>query len=1856
MTAFQDFLRTRLEAGGFTTEDTLASTVSLMREVVDAHATGMVAPLEGTGRLYVDGVQVWFEEGERRPLRNKAAAIRRIEKAIRSAPVEVVAELRHTTELGAGEDEYADLVIGDRDSEITRPVYLPGYVAWEHEMEHHDPLTDTFSLGMILASLACGLDFTQPEDLKTFVANRRNLFALNPGIHPVVARAIFRMTELDRHRRPQDLAPLLHNLQNYREQDVDFEFDLARVADFAGQDRRTKQEVVLRKLRERLFEISRRNRLLHFRPTMQTVNLTEASVPLSFDVRSIRPQQILVWNDEFHQSVVRGKPISLNRHLNFSEALYLPSVLDRIRADARRDQAEFGFAQLRLAVCFLHWANLKETPPEQFQSPLVLLPVRLQKKKGIRDTYLLEPLSSEAEVNPVVRHQFKVLYDIDLPETIDLATTKLDQFFGYLVAKARESEPAVTVNKIDRPRIALIHEKARRRLDQYRRRARLAGRGVRSFLDVDYSYDPANYNPLGITLFSTKVRPPTTQLREIIEEKPRPRNHAVPHPEPPVVEKERTFYSLKKGGEDNPYEWDFDLCNVTLANFKYRKMSLVRDYEGLLAEQPSNPAFEATFSLTPRPVDGESRQAPLLEDRFDVVPCDPTQATAIGEARAGNSYIIQGPPGTGKSQTITNLIADHVAQGKRVLFVCEKRAAIDVVYARLRQCGLASLCCLIHDSQTDKREFVMDLKQTYETALAEPDGKRKKSRRRQRRLLKRLESELLPLQEFAAAMQQSSEETAVPVRRLIGKCIQLHTRLPELSPIEKERLPAYAMWWQHRDRIASFVSSLREIQPDGVLTNHALRLLSPRLADADRPLELITNTTQAVDEQFACVERTFGRSKIPPERWHTVDTAKRVAEFAKRIQPVARAGNLSLLDLKSNQAREFASAVRKLRHQQTELAQACEATKAWHRKLPAEELPIALEQARAFENQFFRWLNPAWWRMRGILNRAYDFTTHIVRPSWLHVLTALEREYEQLAALDKQRQVIAEAYRIDADVDAAVDSIAQLQDAIPELPDGMAEIHTTFITSDDAQQIIDNLVEGGEALESLTCELEKIVDEDVGEFALRDLRAILTRVTDSLDDLPDYLRCMEEIAHVPGVIGTALRELPLAVPAIEAAVADATLQNVYRAQRPLQRFQAATHNRHVARLAQLYDQWLESNATEVHERAHGRFLKNMHVAGLPAAQLTAEQKQFKKQYNRGRRELEHEFGKSMRYKSIRDLVAGESGEVVKDLKPVWLMSPLSVSDTLPLDTEHFDVVIFDEASQITLEEAVPSVFRACQAIVVGDEMQLPPTDFFSAKKTDEDHELLVEEEGELIQYDLDSNSFLNHAARNLPSTMLGWHYRSRSESLISFSNWAFYDGRLLTVPDERLSASEREPLRAAQPGDGEGGAAELLQRSVSFHFMEHGVYEKRRNRVEADYIAHLVRALLKGKERLSIGIVAFSEAQQGEIEGALERLALQDARFRDLLETEQEREVDGQFVGLLVKNLENIQGDERDVIILSICYAYGPNGKMLMNFGPINKSGGEKRLNVAFSRAKHHMAVISSIHSHDITNDYNDGANCLKNYLRYAECVSAGDDDATRRVLRGMSLRRDQADDLSDEPHRDPVVDQIAAALTDRGYLVDRSIGQSHFRCDLAVRRDGDPVYRLGILMDTDLYYEQPDVLERDMMRPRLLKGFGWNVAFVLAKDWYEDHEDVLRRLLARIEGAEPDDQIEAVIDNGELDDAGDDEDADEELDDDTGSSETSVGLSPDAESPTVEHVENVEAEAPRSPAQEGQTRHFEFIGGGSRKFWEITLSGNQHTVSFGRLGTRGQTKTKTFPDAGQAKRDSERLIRSKLAKGYSEK
>jgi len=703
--------------------------------------------------------------------------------------------------------------------------------------------------------------------------------------------------------------------------------------------------------------------------------------------------------------------------------------------------------------------------------------------------------------------------------------------------------------------------------------------------------------------------------------------------------------------------------------------------------------------------------------------------------------------------------------------------------------------------------------------------------------------------------------------------------------------------------------------------------------------------------------------------------------------------------------------------------------------------------------------------------------------------------------------------------------------------------------------------------------------------------------------------CLAELEKLPPALAEAFRRIPAAAPQLEAGMADRSLEHAFVQDRSLARFAGPVRDRHLSRLERLHREWQDANAKSIRTKVRDRFLEKVRVKN--------------KAYATGRKELEREFEKTMRYRSIRDLSDDETGLVIADLKPVWLMSPISVSDTQPMATKNFDVVIFDEASQIPLEEGVPALFRAGQGIIVGDQMQLPPTTFFSSRGPEED--LAAGDEPEAAGYDLSSNSFLAFATRTLPSTMLGWHYRSRSESLISFSNARFYEGRLLTIPEATRPGEGLGEIRVEDPKSAGANVRKALDRAMSFHFLEKGVYDARRNAAEAEYIAHLVRALLAQGTGLSVGVVAFSEAQQGEIEAALEALAKEDAEFRDRLEREVEREEDGQFLGLLVKNLENIQGDERDLMILSVCYGKGPDGRMLMNFGPINQSGGEKRLNVAFSRAKRHMAVVSSIKYPEITNEYNDGANCLRNYLRYVEAVSSGDARSAGRVLDEILVGRGKAESKAGA---DAVSEQLAKELGSRGYEVDAGVGRSGLKCDLAVRRKGERAYLAAVLVDTVDGYREPDVLVRDLMRPSLLRSFGWRVHLVLTKDWQVDRAGVLNRLerFLRGEALEVEETVELPAAPTRS----------------VGSADVSV------------EAKSEPAKADGPPVTKG-VRKFEFVEGGSSKFWEIAVDGPRTTVRFGRIGTAGQSLTKEFGSPPDASRDAERLIREKLAKGYKE-
>jgi len=1278
-------------------------------------------------------------------------------------------------------------------------------------------------------------------------------------------------------------------------------------------------------------------------------------------------------------------------------------------------------------------------------------------------------------------------------------------------------------------------------------------------------------------------------------------------------------------------------------------MTLVRDYAKLIETDLASGAFDTVFSLSPK-LPEEAPPPPLdLADQHLIISCDATQASAVARARTGASYIIQGPPGTGKSQTITNLIADYVAQGKRVLFVCEKRAAIDVVFHRLRQQGLDELCCLIHDSQTDKKSFIQNLKQTCEKFLSQaaldPDAGKARAAS-----LRAMEQDLATLRRFSDVMRQPQAHTGIAVRSLLHRLVELRGRARELPPAIEDLLPEYPLWLQHGEVLDRLRAALADLGEDLCFARHPLRWLGNGVLQADRPIGTLCACLDQAEDLMDAIENALELSGLPSELWDTFEEIRAILEFAARAQPLAQRNLLGVLT-SGPAAVAFEKLTGELDAKAHSLARAQQKAAAWKEPLSPDDTQNALAQALACEKSLFRFLQPAFWRLKKTLQTRYDFTQHAVAPAWSKILQELAAQQDAQAAFDTLCGQARKEWRVD-DARAFRSSVEELRaDPLSAHPSVKALVRQ-HAQSAEAGALIGNLVAIRERFTELDKTLQSLLAEHE-QFDFPELAQVLAKLREQTGVLAELSPILGELVELPDALNHALRRADVPLNEFEAAIGHKSLHQVYRQDRAVNRFEGRTLSRKMDQLEKHYREWLALNARCIRGAVRRKFLEHVNISSLPASQLQPDQKAFKKSYAAGRRDLEHEFGKTMRYKSIRDLATGDTGQVIQDLKPIWLMSPLSVSDTLPLDPDLFDVVIFDEASQIPIEEAIPAIYRSHQVIIVGDEMQLPPTAFFASGRS-EPESVIVEEEGERVEVDLDSDSFLTQSAQNLPSTLLAWHYRSRYESLISFSNAAFYSGNLFTIPDRQRTLGSQAEIRVSAADQGAANVEALLARSISFHFMENAVYEDRSNPNEAAYIAQLVRGLLRGETKLSIGMVAFSEAQQTEIESALSRLADEDSDFAARLEAEYVREENDVFCGLFVKNLENVQGDERDIIIMSVCYGHDAAGRMLMNFGPINQRGGEKRLNVIFSRAKHHMALVSSIRHHDITNEYKDGANNLKNFLQYAEAVSKGDAAVARRVLENLNPLSRKA--LAPVSQADAVVEALAKALRSRGYSVDLHVGQSRFRCDLAVRGNSDSLYQLGILVDTDGHYANPNLLDRYLMQPSILRAFGWRFALVLTKDWYHNPDDVLTRIEKLLQGQE------VAEETGHEDD---EEPAEQVVPavSEKASSTGSVPPQPSQKSPPAGRAMPKSVAPPPLPAppsasvsMPGSVRHFEFIGGASKKFWEISQSGNSLTVRFGRIGTAGQTQTKTFADEARAKREAATLTAEKLKKGYVEK
>lgn len=450
--------------------------------------------------------------------------------------------------------------------------------------------------------------------------------------------------------------------------------------------------------------------------------------------------------------------------------------------------------------------------------------------------------------------------------------------------------------------------------------------------------------------------------------------------------------------------------------------------------------------------------------------------------------------------------------------------------------------------------------------------------------------------------------------------------------------------------------------------------------------------------------------------------------------------------------------------------------------------------------------------------------------------------------------------------------------------------------------------------------------------------------------------------------------------------------------------------------------------------------------------------------------IRREGMKKTRHMSVRDLIR-KTRTTALALKPCFMMSPLAVSQYIPPDM-HFDVVIFDEASQVTPGDAVNCVYRGSALITAGDDKQLPPTSFFDRMTDDEDADTDVNDFQSILELAKASGAFRNLGLR--------WHYRSRHEALVAFSNQRFYEGKLVTFPSSHSDGPDVGVEMVHVPG--------VYRRGTS-----------RDNPVEAEHVARRVVHHFDTRPDTSLGVVTFSVAQADAIHAALDR---EIEKRPDLTS-----HLDGDRLhGFFVKSLESVQGDERDVMIFSIGYGPDEHGKVTSNFGALNKAKGWRRLNVAITRARQRVEIVTSIRAGDVPESINESVRHLTGYLDYAE-----------RGLSALALDLGPSGLGTDSPFEDSVIDAIRAM----GLVAEPQVGAAGYRIDIGVRHPAYPsVYAIGVECDGYMYHSSPAARDRDRLRQQLLEGLGWRLHRIWGTAWYRDRDAETERLRAAIESA----------------------------------------------------------------------------------------------------------------------------------------
>jgi very-short-patch-repair endonuclease len=1140
------------------------------------------------------------------------------------------------------------------------------------------------------------------------------------------------------------------------------------------------------------------------------------------------------------------------------------------------------------------------------------------------------------------------------------------------------------------------------------------------------------------------------------------------------------FAAVREAVKDQA-RWDVLPNDMVLWFFSFAKFLMYRDLqpEHWPAESSleSNPVIasllEEGFRNEPPICGDDDKIDPIIppEDLVHVVDADSSQAVAIEEVRRGRHLVIQGPPGTGKSQTIANMIALAVKENKTVLFVAEKMAALEVVKRRLDNAGLGDMCLELHSHKANKRTVVQDVANTLQLGRPKLQATPK--------IIEQLTLLRDKLNNHAEILHRPLPDSRISPFQAIGSLVKLRAR--GVPPADFELLNAKT-WTpgqrsQYVDLLQDLVLHMREI---GIPARHPWRGTTIKAilpTDVDRLKPRLEGLIGHLDCLIASTGALAAELHV-----EAGDSALQISTLARLAQRLATAPDMDRASIADTVWHTRREAIRSVVAAGMELESCRQSLEgivtraAW-----STDVNVIRRHLAAYGRSWLRWLNrdyrAADASLRGLLQndppKAFRDRVNILdklvegqEALWNVAVKEGDAELGQRAFGSRWRGAESDWSTLQA-IDRWETETREAR-VPPIFREMMARSGDMSQTRRLLKQIAADLKPAMQDAQTIFHELGLNLEVafDNGNLHAIPFEALKARAhlwCQSTESLSKWIHYHNRLKYFESLGMRGLTDLLVDGSITPDAVADRfqmayyeqIMREVIRVCPALAEFNGQSHQR-------LVESFRNCDELRIAMARHEVALA--HHANIPQDRMGIGEVGT----------VQREVEKKRKHLPVRQLIK-QAGHAIQAIKPVFMMSPISVAQFLEPGHLSFDLLLIDEASQVNPVDALGAIARSRQAVVVGDEKQLPPTHFF-------DKVLADDEGGEGEEFSAsDVESILGLcSAQGMPKRMLRWHYRSNHHSLIAVSNREFYGDRLFVIPSAVRSSDEL---------------------GLFFRHVPEGVFDRggsATNRIEAAAVAKAIMEHARRSPGQSLGVGAFSVTQRDAILDELERLRRHDTSCEAFFAT-------GGPYPFFVKNLENIQGDERDVIFISVGYSRDADGYLTMSFGPLQTNGGERRLNVLISRARDRCEVFSSITADeiDLSRARSRGAQALKTFLAFAK---------TGILDVGVATGEGYDSDFEAE---------VARALAGYGFEVHPQVGIAGFFIDLAVVDPDMPGrYLLGIECDGASYHSSRSARDRDRLRENVLRNRGWIIHRIWSTDWFHRPDEQLRKALGAIDDA----------------------------------------------------------------------------------------------------------------------------------------